>query len=148
MPEENGNDGDDEQKPVNGEGDIAKADKINVGGFGNEPQKGHGLLSVISGGRKLQGRGPLNKQFKSPDLGGVFLPCFNPGSLKGCQKRLITGRGEPCAKTARPGEKDVSGSALTILLTVMFVNMIGFGIIVPLLPFYAESFKAESGRWR
>ena len=39
---------------------------------------------------------------------------------------------------------EVSGSALTILLTVMFVNMIGFGIIVPLLPFYAESFHAAS----
>ena len=39
---------------------------------------------------------------------------------------------------------DVSGSALTVLLTVMFVNMIGFGIIVPLLPFYAESFHAAS----
>jgi MFS family permease len=39
---------------------------------------------------------------------------------------------------------EVSGSALTILLTVMFVNMIGFGIIVPLLPFYAESFQAAS----
>ena len=47
----------------------------------------------------------------------------------------------------RPGGQtrgEVSGSALTILLTVMFVNMIGFGIIVPLLPFYAESFKAAS----
>ena len=42
------------------------------------------------------------------------------------------------------GKEDVSGSALTILLTVMFVNMIGFGIIVPLLPFYAESFHAAS----
>ena len=39
---------------------------------------------------------------------------------------------------------EVSGSALTVLLTVMFVNMIGFGIIVPLLPFYAESFHAAS----
>ena len=41
-------------------------------------------------------------------------------------------------------EGGVSGSALTILLTVMFVNMIGFGIIVPLLPFYSESFQAAS----
>ena len=41
-------------------------------------------------------------------------------------------------------QRGVSGSALTILLTVMFVNMIGFGIIVPLLPFYAESFQAQS----
>ncbi len=39
---------------------------------------------------------------------------------------------------------EVTGSALTVLLTVMFVNMIGFGIIVPLLPFYAESFHAAS----
>src|ERR1700722_19872541 len=39
---------------------------------------------------------------------------------------------------------EVSGSALTILLTVMFVNMIGFGIIVPLLPFFAQSFHAAS----
>src|ERR1700749_3212137 len=39
---------------------------------------------------------------------------------------------------------EVTGSALTVLLTVVFVNMIGFGIIVPLLPFYAESFKAAS----
>ena len=43
---------------------------------------------------------------------------------------------------------NVSGGAnhgaLAILLTVMFVNMIGFGIIVPLLPFYAESFHAAS----
>ena len=47
----------------------------------------------------------------------------------------------------RPNGQDeggVSGSALTILLTVMFVNMIGFGIIVPLLPFYSESFQAAS----
>src|ERR1700744_2145553 len=39
---------------------------------------------------------------------------------------------------------EVTGSALTVLLTVMFVNMVGFGIIVPLLPFYAESFHAAT----
>jgi hypothetical protein len=38
----------------------------------------------------------------------------------------------------------VSKSALITLLATMLVNMIGFGIIVPLLPFYAESFHAAS----
>jgi MFS family permease len=35
-----------------------------------------------------------------------------------------------------------SGAALYTLLAVMFINMLGFGIIVPLLPFYGESFHA------
>jgi MFS transporter, DHA1 family, tetracycline resistance protein len=39
---------------------------------------------------------------------------------------------------------NLSKSALVILLATMFVNMVGFGIIVPLLPFYAESFHAAS----
>lgn len=38
----------------------------------------------------------------------------------------------------------VSKSALTTLLATMLVNMIGFGLIVPLLPFYAQSFHATS----
>jgi MFS family permease len=35
-----------------------------------------------------------------------------------------------------------STAALYTLLSVMFINMMGFGIIVPLLPFYGESFHA------
>ena len=35
-------------------------------------------------------------------------------------------------------------SALPTLLAVMFVNMVGFGIVVPLLPFYARSFQAPA----
>ena len=34
--------------------------------------------------------------------------------------------------------------ALPTLLAVMFVNMVGFGIVVPLLPFYARSFQAPA----
>lgn len=30
------------------------------------------------------------------------------------------------------------------LIAVIFINMLGFGIIVPLLPFYAQSFQAEA----
>jgi hypothetical protein len=36
----------------------------------------------------------------------------------------------------------VSAAALPTLLSVMFINLLGFGIIVPLLPFYAKSFQA------
>ncbi|HZZ89055.1 MAG TPA: MFS transporter [Caulobacteraceae bacterium] len=35
-----------------------------------------------------------------------------------------------------------SRAALATLLTVMLLNMLGFGVIVPLLPFYARSFHA------
>jgi MFS family permease len=35
-----------------------------------------------------------------------------------------------------------TGAALYTLLSVMFINLVGFGIIVPLLPFYAKSFNA------
>jgi MFS family permease len=34
------------------------------------------------------------------------------------------------------------GAALPTLLSVMFINLLGFGIVVPLLPFYAKSFAA------
>ncbi len=35
-------------------------------------------------------------------------------------------------------------AALWILLAVIFVNLLGFGVIVPLLPFYARSFQAPA----
>jgi MFS family permease len=35
-----------------------------------------------------------------------------------------------------------SAAALYTLLSVMFINMLGFGIVVPLLPFYGSSFHA------
>jgi MFS family permease len=37
-----------------------------------------------------------------------------------------------------------SFGALPTLLSVMFINVMGFGIVVPLLPFYAKSFNAEA----
>jgi MFS family permease len=38
--------------------------------------------------------------------------------------------------------KGGSAAALYTLLSVMVINMLGFGIVVPLLPFYAQSFHA------
>ena len=46
-----------------------------------------------------------------------------------------------------PQNTDVAApatGALPTLLGVMFVNMVGFGIVVPLLPFYAKSFQAPA----
>src|SRR5580700_11825100 len=36
-----------------------------------------------------------------------------------------------------------SPAALYTLLSVMFINILGFGIVVPLLPFYGQSFHAQ-----
>src|ERR1700759_5801641 len=44
--------------------------------------------------------------------------------------------------TAAPTSAPVSAAAPPPLLSVMFINLLGFGIIVPLLPFYAKSFQA------
>jgi len=38
----------------------------------------------------------------------------------------------------------VSSAALPTLLAVMFINLLGFGIVIPLLPFYAKSFNAPA----
>lgn len=45
---------------------------------------------------------------------------------------------------APPEETQTGGSAVALytLLSVMFINLLGFGIVVPLLPFYAKSFNA------
>ncbi len=45
-------------------------------------------------------------------------------------------------KSAPPG--GAGFGALLTLLSVMFMNMVGFGIVVPLLPFYAQSFDAPA----
>ena len=46
------------------------------------------------------------------------------------------------ADNPAPKPAPVSAAALPTLLSVMFINLLGFGIIVPLLPFYAKSFQA------
>jgi MFS family permease len=45
-------------------------------------------------------------------------------------------------RTAAPEGGAGMGAMLT-LLSVIFMNIMGFGIVVPLLPFYAQSFNAE-----
>jgi MFS family permease len=41
-------------------------------------------------------------------------------------------------------DSTASSAALPTLLSVIFINLLGFGIIVPLLPFYAKSFQASA----
>lgn len=43
-----------------------------------------------------------------------------------------------------PIRQEDASAALPTLLGVMFVNLVGFGIVVPLLPFYAQSFHAPA----
>lgn len=40
--------------------------------------------------------------------------------------------------------RETQTGALLTLLSVMFINLLGFGIVVPLLPFYAKSFSAPA----
>jgi MFS transporter, DHA1 family, tetracycline resistance protein len=41
-------------------------------------------------------------------------------------------------------EAKAGGPALAVLLLVVFVNLVGFGILLPLLPYYAQSFDAPA----
>lgn len=54
--------------------------------------------------------------------------------------------GEPSPLAARVRGEDLSAStpAFSALLLVVFINILGFGVVVPLLPFYAESFHAPA----
>lgn len=36
------------------------------------------------------------------------------------------------------------GSALGVLFLIAFINLVGFGLVIPLLPFFADSLKAEA----
>ena len=38
----------------------------------------------------------------------------------------------------------VQASALAVLFSLVFINLVGFGLVVPLLPFFAQSLKAEA----
>ena len=59
----------------------------------------------------------------------------------------LVGPAEPAYLRLMTAEPDAStggrsAAALYTLLSVMFINMLGFGVIVPFLPFYAASFHA------
>ena len=41
-----------------------------------------------------------------------------------------------------PKPQSPPDAALSVLLVVVFMNLLGFGIVIPLLPFYGRSFHA------
>ena len=47
------------------------------------------------------------------------------------------------SQTAPAASSAHSTRALYVLLLVVFINLVGFGLFIPLLPFYAQSLKAE-----
>ena len=64
-------------------------------------------------------------------------PAGEPRSRAGPRRQGRTG-----ARARRIADHPVTRPLLIIFLTI-FVNLIGFGIIIPLLPFYAETFGAS-----
>jgi MFS family permease len=59
---------------------------------------------------------------------------------------LMTTVSPPDAPTAPADLKttpDASPRALYVLLLVVFINLVGFGLVIPLLPFYAKSLNAS-----
>ncbi len=52
----------------------------------------------------------------------------------------------PSDPTADPkhGEGKRQAPALAVLFAVVFINLVGFGLVVPLLPFFGQSLKAEA----
>lgn len=46
--------------------------------------------------------------------------------------------------TANPTTPKLKTPALAVLFATVFINLVGFGLVVPLLPFFAQSLKAEA----
>jgi len=54
----------------------------------------------------------------------------------------MTQSAKPQPAKAEPDTPNASPRALYVLLLVVFINLVGFGIVIPLLPFYAKSLNA------
>jgi DHA1 family tetracycline resistance protein-like MFS transporter len=48
----------------------------------------------------------------------------------------------PTAMTGPAGDTGIGRSPLLVIFTTVFIDLLGFGIIIPILPFYAQSFGA------
>ena len=53
--------------------------------------------------------------------------------------------GDPAGRACRPRVVVFlpAGAVMPVLLLIVFIDMVGFGIVIPLLPFYAEHFGAS-----
>ena len=50
----------------------------------------------------------------------------------------------PSTVTTTAAAPDANPRALYVLLLVVFINLVGFGLVIPLLPFYAKSLNASA----
>ncbi len=48
------------------------------------------------------------------------------------------------ASVREPEQTPPGRAATLVLLAVVFINLMGFGILMPILPFYAQSFHAPA----
>src|ERR1700761_9485811 len=48
------------------------------------------------------------------------------------------------ASASDPPQAPPGRPAMLVLLLVVFVNLVGFGILMPILPFYAQAFRAPA----
>ncbi|MCR5875100.1 MFS transporter [Phenylobacterium sp. J426] len=51
---------------------------------------------------------------------------------------------EPTAEPTAAAPKPAPKAALPVMLLLVFLSLIGFGVVIPLLPFFAEVFEAEA----
>lgn len=70
----------------------------------------------------------------SSETGGVTTPRFRDGA---------SGWGRDLSRDRFQGEGEIQLAPVMVLIGTMLVDMIGFGIVLPLLPFYAVEFGAE-----
>ncbi|MGI9170434.1 MAG: MFS transporter, partial [Caulobacteraceae bacterium] len=61
------------------------------------------------------------------------------------RRGVVSGRlAEDRSAPAIPGQAGQARRALVVLLAVVFVNIAGFGVVIPLLPFYGRAFHASA----
>lgn len=66
-----------------------------------------------------------------------------PGAGRaGAPRAPMTQSGRPDADATPPGVPTISRGALATVWFTLFLDLVGFGIIIPVLPYYAESFGA------
>jgi len=56
------------------------------------------------------------------------------------EKETLPRYSAPCS---RQGRRDITISTMPILFLIVLIDLIGFGLVIPLLPFYAERFQAS-----
>src|SRR5260370_659884 len=57
--------------------------------------------------------------------------------------RLRHGAVASIGSCSATGWRDINSALMPILFLIVFIDLVGFGLVIPLLPFYAERFAAS-----